>query len=186
MLAHLSASIFTSKSNHYSLIGNGILLYKFHKYCMIYRLFMFEKLKNIMRDTVCRRVLHHIVLGYYILDNVCRTFMRHIVVSYYIKATDVIKKCNPFCSKLLHFAYRCQCSCKAKCSNYYILQRYYILGCDNGKVFKSFFSPRGTGFPEYDTGSFVSLQKSTLYLRGPGQEPECQLTFVRGILHIAE
>ena len=40
------------------------------------------------------------------------------------------KNGNPFCSKLLHFAYRCQCSCKAKCSNYYILQRYYILGCD--------------------------------------------------------
>ena len=57
--------------------------------------------------------------------------MRHIVVSYYIKATDVKKNGNPFCSKLLHFAYRCQCSCKAKCSNYYILQRYYILGCDN-------------------------------------------------------
>ena len=127
MLAHLSASIFTSKSNHCSLIGHGILLYNFHKYCMIYRLSMFEKLKNIMRDTVCRRFLHHIVLSYYIWDNVCRTFMRHIVVSYYIKATDVKKNGNPFCSKLLHFAYRCQCSCKAKCSNYYILQRYYIL-----------------------------------------------------------
>ena len=58
---------------------------------MIYRLSMSEKLKNIMRDTVCRRFLHHIVLSYYILDNVCRTFMRHIVVSYYIKATDVRK-----------------------------------------------------------------------------------------------
>ena len=132
MLAHLSASIFTSKSNHYSTIGHGILLYNFHNYCMIYRLSMFEKLKNIMRDTVCRRFFHHIVLSYYILDNVCRTFMRHIVVSYYIKATDVKKNGNPFCSKLLHFAYRCQCSCKAKCSNYYILQRYYILGCDTG------------------------------------------------------
>ena len=41
------------------------------------------------------------------------------------------KNGNPFCSKLLYFAYRCQCKCKAKCSNYYILQRYYILGCDN-------------------------------------------------------
>ena len=92
MIAHLSASIFTSKSNHYSLIGHGILLYNFHKYCMIYRLSMFEKLKIIMRDTVCRRFLHHIVLSYYIWDNVCRTFMRHIVVSYYIKATDVKKK----------------------------------------------------------------------------------------------
>ena len=92
---------------------------------------MFEKLKNIMRDTVCRRFLHHIVWSYYIWDNVCRTFMRHIVVSYYIKATDVKKNGNPFCSKLLHFAYRCQCKCKAKCSNYYILQRYYILGCDS-------------------------------------------------------
>ena len=132
MLAHLSASISTSKSNHYSLIGHGILLSKFHKYCMIYRLSMFEKLKNIMRDTVCRRFLHHIVLSYYIWDNVCRTFMHHIVVSYYIKATDVKINGNPFCSKLLHFAYRCQCSCKAKCSNYYILQRYYILGCDRG------------------------------------------------------
>ena len=71
MLAHLSASIFTSKSNNYSLIGHGILLYNFHKYCMIYRLSMFENLKIIMRDTVCR------------------TFMRHIVVSYYIKSTDV-------------------------------------------------------------------------------------------------
>ena len=40
------------------------------------------------------------------------------------------KNGNPFCSKLLHFAFRCQCKCKAKCSNYYILQRYYILGCD--------------------------------------------------------
>ena len=114
----------------YSLIWHGILLYNFHKYCMIYRLSMFEKLKNIMRDTVCRRFLHHIVLSYYIWDNVCRTFMCHIVVNYYIKATDVKKNRNPFCSKLLHFAYRCQCSCKAKCSNYYILQRYYILGCD--------------------------------------------------------
>ena len=92
MLAHLSASIFTSKSNHYSRIGHGILLFNFHKYCMIYRLSMFEKLKNIMRDTVCRRFLHHIVLSYYIWDNVCRTFMRHIVVSYYIKATDLKKK----------------------------------------------------------------------------------------------
>ena len=70
-----------------------------------------------MRDTVCRRFLHHIVLSYYIWDNVCRTFMRHIVVSYYIKATDV-KNGNPFWSKLLHFAYRCQWSCKAKCSNF--------------------------------------------------------------------
>ena len=91
---------------------------------------MFQKLKNIMRDTVCRRFLHHIVLSYYIWDNVCRTFMRHIEVSYYIKATDVKKTGNQFCSKLLHFAYRCQCSYNAKCSNYYILQRYYILGCD--------------------------------------------------------
>ena len=91
---------------------------------------MFEKLKNIMRDTVCRRFLHHIVLSYYIWDNVCRTFMRHIVISYCIKATDVKENGKPICSKLLHFAYRCQCSCKAKCSNYYILQRYYILGCD--------------------------------------------------------
>ena len=90
MLAHLSVSIFTSKSNHYSLIGHGILLYNFHKYCMIYRLSMFEKLKKIMRDTVCRRFLHHIVFkSYYIWDNVCRTFMHHVVVSYYIKATDV-------------------------------------------------------------------------------------------------
>ena len=133
MLAHLSASIFTSKSNHYSLKGHGILLYNFHKYCMIYRLSMFEKLKNIMMGTVSRRFLHHIVLSYYIWDNVCRTFMRHIVVSYYIKATGV-KKGNPFCSKLLHFAYRCQCSCKTKCSNYYILQRYYILGCDRAII----------------------------------------------------
>ena len=134
MLAILSASIFTSKSSHYSLIGHGILLYNFHKYCMIYRLSMFEKFKNIMRDTVCRRFLHHIVLSYYIWDNVCRTFMRHIVVSYYIKATDVKKNGNPFCSKLLHFANRCQCSCKAKSSNYYILQRYYILGCDSAQI----------------------------------------------------
>ena len=96
MLAHLSASIFTSKSNHYSLIGHGILLYNFHKYCMIYRLSMFEKLKNIMRDTVCRRFLHHIVLSYYIWDNVCRIFMRHIVVNYYIKATDVKKMVTRF------------------------------------------------------------------------------------------
>ena len=83
---------------------------------MIYRLSMFEKLQNIMRYTVCRRFLHHIVLSYYIWDNVCRTFMRHIVVSYYIKATDVKKNGNPFCSKLLHFDCRCQCSCKAKCT----------------------------------------------------------------------
>ena len=76
----------------HSVKGHGILLYNFHKYCMIYRLPMFEKLKNIMRDTVCRGFLHHIVLSYYIWDNVCRTFMRHIVVSYYIKATDVKKK----------------------------------------------------------------------------------------------
>ena len=93
MLAHLSASIFTSKSNHYSLIGHGILLYNFHKYCMIYRLSMFEKLKNIMRDTVRQRFF---ALSYYIWDNVCRTFMRHIVVSYYIKATDVIKMVTRF------------------------------------------------------------------------------------------
>ena len=46
------------------------------------------------------------------------------------------KNCNPFCSKLLHFAYRCQCKCKAKCSNYYILQRYYILGCDKAVLHK--------------------------------------------------
>ena len=45
------------------------------------------------------------------------------------------KNGNPFCSKLLHFAYRCQCKCKAKCSNYYILQRYYILGCDIGPLY---------------------------------------------------
>ena len=45
-----------------------------------------------MRDTVCRRFLHHMVLSYYIWDNVCRIFMRHMVVSYYIKATDVKKK----------------------------------------------------------------------------------------------
>ena len=113
MLAHLSASIFTSKSNHYSLIGHGILLYNFHKYCMICHLSMFEKLKNIMRDTVCRRFLHHNVKSYYIWENVCRTFMRHIVVNYYILAIDV------------------NASCKAKCSNYYILQRHYILGCDS-------------------------------------------------------
>ena len=75
---------------------------------------MFEKLKNIMSYTVCRRFLHYIVLSYYIWDNICRTFMRHIVVSYYIKATDVNKNGNPFRSKLLHFAYRCQCSCKEK------------------------------------------------------------------------
>ena len=96
MLAHLSASIFTSKSKHYSLIGHGILLYNFQKYYMIYRSSMFEKLKNIVRDTVCRRFLHHIVLSYYIWDNVCRTFMRHIVVSYYIKATDVQKMVTRF------------------------------------------------------------------------------------------
>ena len=131
MLAHLSASIFTSKSNHCSLIGHGILLYNFHKRCMIYHLSMLEKLMNKMRDTVCRKFLHHIVLSCYIWDTVCRTCMRHIVVSYYIKATDVKKNGNPFCSKLLHFAYRCQCTCVAKCSNYYILQRYYILGCDS-------------------------------------------------------
>ena len=97
MLAHLSASIFTSKSNHNSLIGHGILLYNFHKYCMIHRLSMFEKLKNITRDTVCRRFLHHIVLCYYIWDIfVCRKFMHHIVVSYYIKATDVKKMVTRF------------------------------------------------------------------------------------------
>ena len=39
MLAHLSAPIFTSTSNYCSLIGHVILLYNFHKYCMIYRLF---------------------------------------------------------------------------------------------------------------------------------------------------
>ena len=113
MSDHLSASIFTSKSNHCSLIGHGILLYNFHKYYMMYRLSIFEKLMNKMRDTVCRRFLDHIVLSYYIYDNVCRTFMRHIVVSYYIKATGVKKNGNPFCSKLLHFAYRCQCSYEA-------------------------------------------------------------------------
>ena len=80
----------------HSVIGHGILLYNFHKYCMIYRLSMFEKLKNIMRDTVCRRFLHHIVLSYNIWDNVCRTFMRYIVVSYYIKATDVKKMVTRF------------------------------------------------------------------------------------------
>ena len=96
MLAYLSVSIFTSKSSHYNLIGHGILLYNYHMYCMIYRLSMFEKLKNIIRDTVCRRCLHHIVLSYYIWDNVCRTFMRHIVVSYYIKATDVKKMLTRF------------------------------------------------------------------------------------------
>ena len=96
MLAHLSASIFTSKSNHYSQKGHGILLYNFHKYCMLYRLSMFENLKNIMRNTVCRRFLHHIVLSYYIWDNVCRTFMRLIVVSYYIKTTDVKKMVTRF------------------------------------------------------------------------------------------
>ena len=84
MLAYLSASIFTSKSNNCSLIGHRILFYNFHKYCMIYRLSMLEKLMNKMRDNVCRRFLHHIVLIYYIWDSVCRTFMRHIVVSYYI------------------------------------------------------------------------------------------------------
>ena len=96
MLAHLSASIFTSKSNHYSLIVHGILFYNFQKYCMIYRLSMFEKLNNIMRDTVCRIFLHQIVLSYYIRDNVCGTFMRHIVVSYYIKAIDVKKMVTRF------------------------------------------------------------------------------------------
>ena len=35
ILAHLSASIFTSKSNHCSQIGHEILLYNFHMYCMI-------------------------------------------------------------------------------------------------------------------------------------------------------
>ena len=57
---------------------------------------MFEKLKNIMRDTVCRRFLHHIVKSYYIWDNVCRTFMHHIVGNYYIKATDVKKMVTQF------------------------------------------------------------------------------------------
>ena len=55
-----------------------------------------KSLKNIMRDTVCRRFLHHIVLSYYIWDNVCGTFIRHIVVSYYIKATDVKKMVTRF------------------------------------------------------------------------------------------
>ena len=66
MSAHLSASIFTSKSNHCSLIGHRILLYNFNTYCMMYRLSIFEKLMNKMRDTVFRRFLHHIVLSYYI------------------------------------------------------------------------------------------------------------------------
>ena len=35
MLAHLSASIFTSKSNHCSLIEHEILVYNSHKYCII-------------------------------------------------------------------------------------------------------------------------------------------------------
>ena len=35
MLDHLSASIFSSKSNNCSLIGHEILLYNSHKYCMI-------------------------------------------------------------------------------------------------------------------------------------------------------
>ena len=35
MLAHLSSSIFSSMSNHCSLIGHDILLYNLHKYCMI-------------------------------------------------------------------------------------------------------------------------------------------------------
>ena len=34
-LDHLSASIFSSKSNHRSLIGQEILLYNSPKYCMI-------------------------------------------------------------------------------------------------------------------------------------------------------
>ena len=34
MLAHLLASIFTSKTNNCSLIGHEILLYNSHKYCV--------------------------------------------------------------------------------------------------------------------------------------------------------
>ena len=74
MLAHLSASLFTSKSNHCSLIGHGIFLHDFHEYCMIYRLSMFEKFMSKIRDTVCRRFLHHIVLSYYIWD----MFVKHL------------------------------------------------------------------------------------------------------------
>ena len=78
MLAHLSPSIFTSKSNNCNQIGHGILLYNFHKYCMIYRLPMLEKLMNKMRDTVCRnffasyciKLLH---LGY-CLSNICASY----------------------------------------------------------------------------------------------------------------
>ena len=105
------------------------------------------------------------------------------------------KNGNPFCSKLLHFAHRCQCSCKAKCSNYYILQRYYIWVASSvgmphplhmfygnlgqlGKKSNSVIRPRSVTVKNWC--NVLSMEGVTVC----GHHPECRVTFGRGGPHI--